>query len=284
MASELLSILKLVDDPDPLVQDAIKQFVKQYDGDMSDAIQEEGVVLDVHEKHLLSQYTLPCRRKQLMQNWQIPTRFHHGYSNDWETFEYLLSLISDLLHDGVTIRTRMVDAIDTLTDQVNLASAGTDPDSLAEYLFKSNRFTANKTNYFDKQNSDLAWVIESKIGNPISLCIIYMLIGRRCGLNIYGCNYPGHFLSWVKTDQKSYLVDTYNSARTLDPEEIIQKNPNISEKAYNALQGPCTFALIIDRVLNNLEHSYTKDGINEKPFLEAIRKSLRPTTDNASKG
>ncbi len=277
MASELSHVLKLLDDPNPTVQKAVEGFVQQYQGDMSQALAEEQVTLTTSEKNTLTQYTYAGRRDQILQNWQVPTRFQDPYSNDWETFEYLLSLISDLLHDGITPRLRMIDSIDALADEITVANAGATPDTLANFLFKTSRFTGNKTHYFAQQNSDLAWVIESSIGNPISLCILYMLLGNRFGLDIYGCNYPGHFLAWVNSSPKSYLIDTYNRARILHPDEIISKNPNISQNALVSLQAPCAFATIIQRVLNNLESSYSKDGLTQETnFLHQLKQSLVP--------
>ena len=280
MESELSYILKLLDDPDTTVQKAIKKYVQRYNGDMSQALAKERLSLTASEKHLLTHYTHAGRKEHIIKHWQVPTRFLSTNSSDWDTFEYLLSLISDFLHDGISPRKRMSDAVDTLADEALVEDASQNADMLAKFLFSSGRLTGNKTSYFAKHNSDLAWVIESSIGNPISLCIIYMLLGNRFGLEVYGCNYPGHFLAWVNGSEKSYLVDTYNRARILDPNEIIQKNPSISEAARDALQGPCSFSTILQRVLSNLETSFTKDGMpQESEFFSQLKHSLVTTSD-----
>jgi hypothetical protein len=56
-------------------------------------------------------------------------------------------------------------------------------------------------------------VLDTGLGNPISLCCLYRLLGQRFGLEIEGCNFPGHFLSRVTYRDKTWLVDCFNRGR-----------------------------------------------------------------------
>ncbi len=276
MPSELASILFLLDDPDPVVQEAVQAYVGRYDGDMSAALAEENASLTAQERSILTQYTLPARRKQLLESWMMPTRFLHSQSQDWETFEFLLSLLSDYLHDGVSPRSNISDALDELADEVEHAGRASTSRDLAAYLFKSDCFMGNKLQYYAAQNSNIGWVLESRIGNPISLVIIYMLVSQRVGLPVYGCNYPGHFLAWVEDHQEPYLVDCYMKGRELNPKQLLRQNAQLSQAARHALHGPCDLSAIVQRVLNNIMSAFAKDAhyAKELPWIQQLVRSL----------
>jgi regulator of sirC expression with transglutaminase-like and TPR domain len=52
----------------------------------------------------------------------------------------------------------------------------------------------NKDDYYDINNSILPEVIDTRLGIPITLSLIYILVGRRAGIPISGAGLPGHFL------------------------------------------------------------------------------------------
>ncbi|MDB6122540.1 MAG: hypothetical protein JWQ71_1533, partial [Pedosphaera sp.] len=53
-----------------------------------------------------------------------------------------------------------------------------------EYIFDVLRFTGNEQNYYDPENSYLNRVVDRRTGNPINLCLIYLLLARRLRLPI----------------------------------------------------------------------------------------------------
>jgi len=278
MSSELLHVIKLLDDPDSSVQRAVEGFFRKYDGDISERIAGEAISLSQKERKLLSRYLIHGRQRTLASQWLIPASFHQSDYDDWDTFEFLLSLLSDYLHDGLTLRPSLADSLDQLADEVLLAEASTSVEKLGRFLFNSGRFMGNRNRYFAKENSDLVWVIHHTLGNPISLVLIFMLLANRFGLNVQGCNYPGHFLAWIPSPESSYLTDAYNRGKILHPHQVIRENPNLTENARAALSSPCALRVIILRMLNNIETSFTKeDYTSEIPFIQRLKKSLKAT-------
>src|SRR5438876_1144393 len=63
-----------------------------------------------------------------------------------------------------------------------------------QHLFTELGFHGNEQNYYEPDNSYLNRVLDRRTGNPISLCLIYLLIARRLRLPIAGIGMPGHFL------------------------------------------------------------------------------------------
>ena len=52
---------------------------------------------------------------------------------------------------------------------------------------------ATKQNYYDPENSYLNRVMDRRTGNPINLCLLYILLARRLRLPVAGIGLPGHF-------------------------------------------------------------------------------------------
>src|SRR5690606_39368836 len=63
-------------------------------------------------------------------------------------------------------------------------------------------FRGNEQNYYDPANSYFNRVIDRRTGNPISLCLLFMLLGRRLEMPIAGIGFPGHFLCRYQTSQE----------------------------------------------------------------------------------
>src|ERR1700676_1535181 len=57
---------------------------------------------------------------------------------------------------------------------------------LSHFLFEQKGFEGNRDDYSDPRNSFLNEVIDRRRGIPITLSIIYLEVGRRLGLNLYG--------------------------------------------------------------------------------------------------
>ncbi len=68
-------------------------------------------------------------------------------------------------------------------------------DELNSLIFKEVGFRGNRDDYYDPKNSFLNEVLDRKLGIPITLCVVYMEVGRRVGLPLYGIGFPGHFLT-----------------------------------------------------------------------------------------
>lgn len=83
-----------------------------------------------------------------------------------------------------------------------LAARFSDPEAadLALGLFggaaqdPSRHFCGNRTDYYEMENSMLHRVLDRRIGIPISLAVLLIEVGRRCGVSMHGVGMPGHFL------------------------------------------------------------------------------------------
>ncbi|MBK1834429.1 transglutaminase-like domain-containing protein [Roseibacillus ishigakijimensis] len=261
-ATTLPYLLRLLDDEQPDVRREVSAQLANFGGDLSDQIAGLGVDLSREDREILSTLLLPARRAALREAWFTPSRALLQPDGDWELFEAFLRMISDYLHDGVSLRPSLSDMLDELAEESTDLELN-DPIPLASWLFESGKLKPNKEDYYNPRNSDLAAVLENGAGNPLSLSLILTLVAQRRKIPIYGCNYPGHFLCWTDTSSGPLVIDPYNKARTLAVKQIIANNPGISATSREALATPARQVDMLRRVLSNLAHAFTKNGSEE---------------------
>jgi len=79
------------------------------------------------------------------------------------------------------------------------------------YLHEELGFSGNGEDYYNHENSLLPCVLENRKGLPLTLTLLYIFVGARVGMPIYGVNLPGHFIARVRRD----LFDPFHEGRIL---------------------------------------------------------------------
>lgn len=117
--------------------------------------------------------------------------------------------------------------LDDLAEQIRPVLKGAkDPKEqltvMNHVLFQVERFQGNRTDYFDPQNSYLNRVMDRKLGIPISLSVLYLLVAQRLKLPIQGAGIPGHFMVKYQDNQLELYVDPFNEGHFLTRPECVQ--------------------------------------------------------------
>lgn len=89
------------------------------------------------------------------------------------------------------------------------------------YLFAEKGFRGNTDNYYDPRNSFLTEVLSSRIGIPVSLSVLCLLIARRVGLPLHGVNLPGHFILKYQSEGHVIYLDPFNEGNLLTEEDCL---------------------------------------------------------------
>ncbi len=269
------SLVKLLDDENEQVREGVQKALLEYQGDASDDLAALGIRLKSQDADFLSRSLHPGRQKALRDHWAMPTGNLRHPDGDHDALESLLRLISDFLHDGVTLRS-------SLSDQLDLLAAETELEvvtalDLSIWLFGSGRFKGNKDSPYDPRNSDLAWCLEEGRSNPLGLSLIYILTAQRLGLQVYGCNYPGHFLSMIDGSDGSTLIDVFHRGRPIPAKKLLADHPGLSKQAVEAVSQPCSLAAILLRVLANMNIAFHKEKrIEDALLIQDLMKTFRP--------
>ena len=130
--------------------------------------------------------------------------------------------------------------------------------TLNRFLFVEQGFRGNTKNYYEPENSYLNRVLDRRTGIPISLSSVYLLVGWRLGLPVYGVGMPGHFLVKYESERYKVFVDCFNAGALLTEKEcarfLMQAGYGFEERYLH--RSP-TRAILI-RTLKNLISIYSK--------------------------
>lgn len=272
---ELDALLRLLDDETPEVRNQVAQRLALCGGDISEWLSAQNISLSDKEKSILSSLLGKGRRKQLEQDWFVPTDGTRALREDWDLFESLLRAISDFLHDGITFRQPLSDALDLLAEEAEREGV-TSADDLRCFLFEGTLFEANHDGYEDPRNSDIAWSIAEGKSNPIGLSIIFCMVARRMGLVVEPISFPAHFLCRIFENGEALIVDCFNHGAT-HPQSSLLNNTDLTRAERNVLKQTADPGSILLRVLNNLTQALLKAGRADDAAL--VRK-LRITLDD----
>jgi len=191
-------------------------------------------------------------------------------------------LIAEAEYPGLDVA-HYLSVLDAMADGARTRAARDDEDddplhllrALNQHLFEELGFRGNQDDYYDPKNSFLNEVIDRRVGNPITLSVVYLEVGRRVGLPLEGVSFPGHFLVKYRTPEGDLLLDPYHGGMALSRSELEQR----LERAFGkktTLQPThlqtATKRQILTRMLNNLRGIYQQVGDvpRERGVLERL--------------
>lgn len=131
-------------------------------------------------------------------------------------------------------------------------------------FFEKYKFSGNTKNYHSPSNSLINQVLDSKRGNPISLCVIYMLIAQRLGQPVFGVNLPSLFVLTYKSPQIQFYVNVFNRGIIFEKKDIDTFLKQLKLESRDMFYEPCSNLEIVRRALLNLTVSFKKNSEIEK--------------------
>mgnify|MGYP000847658726 FL=1 len=135
---------------------------------------------------------------------------------------------------------------------------------LNSVLFGKLHFGANTKNFHSPGNSMLSVVLQTKKGNPISLCIIYMLVAQKLKMPIFGVDLPNLFVMTYKQDDVQFYVNAFNRGLVFSRKELDEYIANLKLSPNDVFYEPCSHIDIVVRMLRNLINSHEKLGHTER--------------------
>lgn len=125
-----------------------------------------------------------------------------------------------------------------------------------QYLFDELRFRGNEEDYYDPDNSYLNRVLDRRTGNPINLCLLYLLLGRRLRLPIAGIGLPGHFICRFQSSSAEVYLDVFHRGKLLTKADCVHYLLNGSFSVKDEYLTPVTSRRLMLRVCANLYQIY----------------------------
>jgi regulator of sirC expression with transglutaminase-like and TPR domain len=149
-------------------------------------------------------------------------------------------------------------------------------------LFNKLKFGANTKNFHSPGNSMINIVLESRKGNPITLCVIYMLVAQKLKLPVYGVNLPNLFILTYRDEQHTFYINAFNRGLIFSKQDIENYIHELHLVPQKSFYEPCDNLEIIRRALRNLIMSFEKIGEHAK--AEEVKLLLVEISDGGDLG
>lgn len=253
------AIVRLLRDDDPLTVSLVKQQLAEKGRaaipSLKDLLEVDDETVARHVRDVLGQIDARAAVEAFTE--LCPVFPRHGSVGDIEAAHWLLARA---LLPGVDVRTHIAQIEAWAREIGDLretpGGARERVERLAGFVGQRLGFRGNAGDYYNADNSLLPSVIESRMGIPITLALVYMLIGARCGVAVEGINFPGHFLA----RHDGVLFDPFERGRIIGIPECRQILARQRlELQANHLEAADAVAML-RRMLANLLYVSQNDG------------------------
>ena len=278
--SEIKAITKLLKSNDEETFKLLEEQFKTFDTKTFEEINNEISPDDIELKRNFLEFAFKIKRAQLKNDFN---KWSKNHSSDLEDGVFLVAAFANPLLDTEHYSKLLNSWANSISQNLKKVKLKDDPTSVINeinhFVFMELGFKGNKNNFYDPENSFIDKVMEKRLGNPILLSMIYLLITKRIGLSFSGVNMPAHFLVQYRDAFEPIIVDPFNQG------EIVTKS--VCQERIKALkliwQGDylsCpTNKQIILRMMQNLINIYqNNEEFDLKEYLEdyvnIIKRSL----------
>lgn len=277
---QLSSILKLLDDDSPKIRDKVWDLLETnlpaWEGPLRESL--EGMPLGPRKR---LQELLAMREKESFR----------GSWGEWrklpdeiEKLEAALTALSGYLGrqagEDTAGAPTLSQLLDGLARDFRASGEVVIPSRLARFLFSTKGLRGADNDYYHPRNSDLAHVIRTGRGIPITLACIFMLVGKRVGLDISGCDVPEHFLTRAEEGGETVIIDCYDAGRLLGKDRLGQLEKKYAPDFNRILKMRASTESMVARVLRNLINAFHLAGSKgASEFMWSLAEDLRGERD-----
>jgi regulator of sirC expression with transglutaminase-like and TPR domain len=286
---EIQALIRLIEDPDEGIYNHVRDKLLGYGSDaipfleISWEHEEYGLIFQSRIENLIHEIQFDEVKSQL---------------NDW-----VESPEKDLLRGAIIIakyqypgmdEAMIIDLIQQLRRDVWLELN----DSMTAFerikifnqvFFGHYHFHGDAKNFHSPTNSFINTVIESRKGNPLSLCVIYSVIAQSLDMPVYGVNLPNHFILAYMDENGAtqflneknefgvlFYINPFSRGTIFNAKEINEFLDSLSLPHSRNYFEPCSNSDILRRMLTNLIASFQQSGSADKVDELTILRDLIP--------
>lgn len=235
-----------------VVRETIANELAAFGGKLDAELKRQRIALTEFQRQMIASLLEERGKGVLLEQWQSWANIR----DDKLKLETALGLLADYLN-GNGHPEKLSPLLDGVCEEYLQSHRTKDPRKLAHFLFSEKQLRGvEHSDYYNPMNSNLIYVLEKRRGIPISLACVYILVGHRLGLEIEGCNFPGHFLALVSSKRQKYIVDCYNGGYFISEKDFAHLAPPGSISMNDILRLECDAQTIVARFLRNLIKAY----------------------------
>jgi len=287
VSTHIHALVKLMDDPDDHVYEHVRQEIKKCGADAIPILEHSwehdyyGMVFQNRIEDLIHEIQFSEIQRQLL---------------EWSS-----SPDKDLLEGSILIAKYQYPGLDELKIKESIQNLRKDiwlelNDNQTSFekvkifnriFFDLYQFSGDTKHYHSPVNSFINTVLESKKGNPLSLCLLYSIVAQSLDLPIYGVNLPNHFVLAYMDEYHAnhfgqvqndfgvlFYINAFSKGTIFDVKEIEQFLNDLNIEHKREYFEPCSNTAIIKRMLTNLIFAFQQIGNSEKVEELTLLKSL----------
>lgn len=287
VSTHIHALVKLMDDPDDHVYEHVRQEIKKCGADAIPILEHSwehdyyGMVFQNRIEDLIHEIQFSEIQRQLL---------------EWSS-----SPDKDLLEGSILIAKYQYPGLDELKIKESIQNLRKDiwlelNDNQTSFekvkifnriFFDLYQFSGDTKHYHSPVNSFINTVLESKKGNPLSLCLLYSIVAQSLDLPIYGVNLPNHFVLAYMDEYHTnhfgqvqndfgvlFYINAFSKGTIFDVKEIEQFLNDLNKEHKREYFEPCSNTAIIKRMLTNLIFAFQQIGNSEKVEELTLLKSL----------
>lgn len=152
---------------------------------------------------------------------------------------------------------RLQDSFDDLCAKENSDSVHVQAKALAAVMAMEYGYNGDSADYDNLQNIDIMRVIDRRLGMPITLSVISIVLCRALGWQVEGLNFPGHFLVRLEKDGERLIYDPFQSGKIMGAPELrslLKANLGEDAELSNEYYDACSNRDILLRLQNNIKY------------------------------
>lgn len=137
-------------------------------------------------------------------------------------------------------------------------------EKLSHFIFNEKAFKGNQSDYFNPDNSYLDRVLETKLGIPITLSLVCILVGKRLNLPIHGVGLPCHFIARLDHPDGPVFFDPFNNGRIMSRQSCVELVEGFGLQFEEKFLDVTPSREILVRMLHNLVTVFNRNNEEDK--------------------
>lgn len=275
--SEIKAFAKLLKSKDDSIENLLEEQIKTFDNELLQLVNSEIPLDDTELKSRFIRLVSNVKREKTKEEF---VNWSNNKQSSLEDGIFLIASVNNPLMDIGYYKNLLNDWARQLLKNIEDVKLQEDTSSIINevnhFLFMELGFKGNKKNYYDVENSYIDRVIDKKIGNPILLSTIYLLVTNRMSLPFKGVNMPAHFIVQYLDEIEPIYVDPFNQGEIITKDICRERIKNLNLAWSDAFLATPTNKQVLIRVVQNLINIYQDQGESEKQeYFESIIKILK---------
>jgi regulator of sirC expression with transglutaminase-like and TPR domain len=256
--SQGIALLNLLGDEDPAIYRTVREKILSCGPPAAEWLRPHTVSNDPALRRRAREIVLHFDR-QAADDHFLAFCLRHGEDFDLEQGAWLLAQTRYPLINTEAYRA----LLDTYAAELRTRlDFGSEPEQILavinHYLFDELGFAGNEQNYYEPENSYLNCVMDRRTGNPINLCLVYLLLARRLHLPIAGIGLPGHFICRYQSTAGELYLDPFNRGKLLSKADCVQYLSRGNFSLRDDYLTPVTPRRLLLRICGNLHQVYQR--------------------------